>query len=216
MIWTITKREFTAHILSLNFSVCLLLSVILTALSSLLLTADYAKRLADYDTGVSQSAEELRRTKVYSLLRPRLHRPPQPLSILAEGVDRKAGVTLTLSPREVPVRLVGGRGTNEFAVVFPVLDFVGTVTVILSLLALLLSYDRISGEKEQGTLRLSLATPCPRHQLLLGKYLGGILALAIPLTMGLLIGLLVALVSPSIHLNALMVGKTCLLPGRSV
>lgn len=75
-------------------------------------------------------------------------------------MDRKAGVTLTLSPREVPVRLVGGRGTNEFAVVFPVLDFVGTVTVILSLLALLLSYDRISGEKEQGTLRLSLATPC--------------------------------------------------------
>ena len=119
MIWTIAKRELIAHILSFSFSICLLLCVILTTLSSLLLTADYGKRLADYNTALSQSSEELRGTKVYSFLRPRLHRPPQPLSILAEGVDRKAGVTLTVSHREVPVQVVGGRAANEFAVIQP-------------------------------------------------------------------------------------------------
>ena len=43
---------------------------------------------------------------------------------------------------------------------------------IVSLLAMTFTYDAISGEKQDGTLRLLLAKAVPRHQILLGKWLG--------------------------------------------
>ncbi|HUR69900.1 MAG TPA: ABC transporter permease [Candidatus Thermoplasmatota archaeon] len=43
---------------------------------------------------------------------------------------------------------------------------------VLSLLAILVAYDGVSGEKERGTLKLLLINPLTRGHVLLGKYLG--------------------------------------------
>ncbi|MEM7463693.1 MAG: ABC transporter permease subunit [Pseudomonadota bacterium] len=60
-----------------------------------------------------------------------------------------------------------------------------TLTVYLvPLIALLLSYDAIAGEIDRGTLQLTLACPVSRSEVMLGKFLGHLLVLAIAISIG--------------------------------
>lgn len=63
---------------------------------------------------------------------------------------------------------------------------------LIPLIGLLLSFDAISGEKERGTLTLSLSYPLSRAEILFGKFLAHITVLAIAIGIGL--GLTAALV----------------------
>ncbi|MEE8583230.1 MAG: ABC transporter permease subunit [Acidobacteriota bacterium] len=62
--------------------------------------------------------------------------------------------------------------------------------IVLSLFAILFAYNAVSGEKEQGTLRLSFSNAVPRDSYILGKAAGSFLALAIPLLILILLGCL--------------------------
>ncbi len=72
---------------------------------------------------------------------------------------------------------------------------------VLSLIALLFTFDAISGEREQGTLRLMLANSISRHTLLTGKFLGALISVSIPLTISVLMNLFLISTSSDVHLN---------------
>ena len=55
---------------------------------------------------------------------------------------------------------------------------------VIPLIALLLAYDSVVGEEEQGTLLLLLSYPLSRTQLLAGKFLGHAVVLAVSSTLG--------------------------------
>ncbi len=76
------------------------------------------------------------------------------------------------------------------------------ISTVLSFVALVLAYDSISGEREAGTLRLMLANTIPRYKLLLGKYSGSMLTLAIPLIVGLLVSLIIVIPSKDVAIDA--------------
>jgi ABC-type transport system involved in multi-copper enzyme maturation permease subunit len=59
------------------------------------------------------------------------------------------------------------------------LDFVFFINVVGSLLAFTFTYDAISGERQQGTLRLVMANPVRRALLLLSKFLGSYLSFVV-------------------------------------
>ena len=56
--------------------------------------------------------------------------------------------------------------------VFRFLDLTFIIQVVLSLFAIVLTYDSISGEREQGTLRLTFANAVPRGVYLVAKLIG--------------------------------------------
>ena len=60
---------------------------------------------------------------------------------------------------------------------------------VLSLIAILFTFDLISGEREHGTLRLTLANSVPRHTVLIGKFLGALVSISVPFTLAILINL---------------------------
>lgn len=62
---------------------------------------------------------------------------------------------------------------------------------MMSLLALLFSYNAISGERERGTLNLMMSNAVPRSTLLLGKYIGSIVSLLLPFCISFTVVLLV-------------------------
>ena len=68
---------------------------------------------------------------------------------------------------------------------FTVTSLVSLVIYLVPLIALLLGFDAIVGERERGSLDLLLAYPITRSELLLGKYLGLALALALAMLAGL-------------------------------
>lgn len=71
-----------------------------------------------------------------------------------------------------------------------VASLVSLVIYLVPLIALILGYDAIVGEKERGSLELLLSMPITRFEILLGKYLGLAAALASSTVIGFGAGLL--------------------------
>lgn len=69
-------------------------------------------------------------------------------------------------------------------------SLVSLVIYLVPLIALILGYDAIVGEKERGSLELLLSMPITRFEILLGKYLGLAAALASSTLIGFGAGLL--------------------------
>lgn len=80
---------------------------------------------------------------------------------------------------------VGFRGIDV-----TVASLVSLVIYLVPLIALILGYDAIVGEKERGSLELLLSMPITRFEILLGKYLGLAAALATSTVIGFGAGLL--------------------------
>jgi Cu-processing system permease protein len=80
---------------------------------------------------------------------------------------------------------VGFRGIDV-----TVASLVSLVIYLVPLIALVLGYDAIVGEKERGSLELLLAMPITRFEILLGKFLGLSAALASATALGFGAGLL--------------------------
>jgi Cu-processing system permease protein len=68
-----------------------------------------------------------------------------------------------------------------------VMTLLNLVQYLVPLLGLLLGHDLLVSENEERTLRLILAGGISRARLLLGKFLGGSITLAVPLVLGFLI-----------------------------
>jgi len=72
--------------------------------------------------------------------------------------------------------------------IFTFMDLEFIFGVLLSLFAILLAFDAINGEKQNGTLKLCFSNPVPRSTYILAKftgiYTGILLALMIPLLIG--------------------------------
>ena len=203
MIWLIAKRELHSNIITFRFLVGLILCLALITASAFVLTKDYKIRLESYNKSAKLHTDALKTAKTHSDLSPSVDRPPSPLGFLCIGLDKELGnMVENVSYREVPREAVGQGSGNPLMSVFPSLDMALIIQVILSLLTLLLAYDAISGERETGTLAITLSNPVPRHHILLGKLLGGMISVALPLAAGMLAGLIVALASGSIVLDA--------------
>ena len=70
------------------------------------------------------------------------------------------------------------------------LNFLFVVSTVFSLLALLFTFDAVDGERETGTIRLTLANAIPRDRFLLGKLVGGYFVFVVPFLVSFLLGLL--------------------------
>jgi len=87
------------------------------------------------------------------------------------------------------------------------LDWMFLVGFLISFMAIVLSYDTISGEKEEGTLRLMLSNDIPRYKILMGKFLGIFLIIMIPLILGQFLSLFIINNSDSIMLSNSDLGR---------
>jgi ABC-type transport system involved in multi-copper enzyme maturation permease subunit len=192
MIWIIAKRELLSNIITFRFLVGLIMCLALITASAFVLTKDYRVRLENYNRNVIEQVNRTKNFKIHRAIEVSVDRPPAPLGFLCIGSDKELGNRVeNISYREVPTEAVGQGSNNPLMVVFSSLDMALIIQVVLSLLALLLSYDAISGEREQGTLSLMLSNPVPRYHVLLGKLIGGMISIVIPLTAGVLVGLFV-------------------------
>ena len=242
MIWTIAKKELLVHIKSMRFGIALVLCSSVIALSAYVSGLDYAKRLSAYNSVVERHRQALRQVKVYSYLRPVVDLPPAPLSIFSRGVERNLPHSITLSHAHIPTVLSGEMEKSplslfsdshffspkftldifQYSTENPLLsalssfDIASVIGILLSLFALLLTFDAVSGERERGVLALELSNPVSRGEVFLGKYLGGLLALLFPLGIGFAIVLLVMGLSPSIKLGPGEISGVALVFGISL
>ena len=87
------------------------------------------------------------------------------------------------------------------------IDWAFIIGYILSLIALIFTFDAISGEREHGTLRLTLANAIPRRTVLIGKFLGALISVSIPFILSTLVNLLMLSTASAVHLNTQAWGR---------
>ena len=158
---SLIKHELIDNLTSGRYILTSIVCVVLCVVSIVLMSHDYQHR------------------EKQSNLASGITRPPQPLSIVAKGTNEVRPVTPNSHPRYVVIGQVFMRFGEERHIfeLFETPDFVYVVSIILSVLAIFLSYDSICGEKETHTLSLVLSHSLRRSTFLLGKWIGGYISL---------------------------------------
>jgi ABC-type transport system involved in multi-copper enzyme maturation permease subunit len=192
--WTIARKEIVSNLLSYKFFVVLLLMVLLVATSLFIMHRDYSQRVADYQVIRPEPGAPIAVV------------PPNPLSIFAKGLENAMTRSFEVGVTGIEVRAGQSSGNIVYAF-FPAPDFLYIVRVVLSLVALLFGFDQISREREQGTLKLLLGGPVSRARVLVGKWIGNFLSLAVPFLLVTLLGAAVLLFDANVRLDGDRLGR---------
>ncbi len=198
MILHIVRKELLVNLLSMRFLAGFIVSALMMGIVGYVLVEDYAARVQKYLADVQEHREALAQTKVYSTIAVVVDIPPSPLSVFSRG-SQDLPTSVLVSPYHTPSLIDEGGGTatiglsgtssqpgNPLLRMFSSIDLGFVISTILSLFAVLLVFDSFSGEREQGTLKMLLSSSTGRVHLFAGKFLGALLTLAIPLTVGFL------------------------------
>jgi len=190
MFGAIVRKEILANILSFRFVVTLALLLVVVPVATFVLTNDYLKKVSDASLRQAETETYLRSyahfNRIGNILQAGM--PPLPAEALVRGL------TADVNMMEFD--------NDPLPVMFPLVDLVFVVTILMSLVALIFAYDAVSGEKEDGTLKLMLANGLARPQVILAKIVGGGLTLVVPFVMAVTVGLLVILVHPGVGWRA--------------
>ncbi|MEK7407479.1 MAG: ABC transporter permease subunit [Acidobacteriota bacterium] len=179
-------KELHDHLLSLRFQAGFLLALVLVSASAFVLSSNYQRDNAEYVQRLRQEDDFLRRyahlNRLGGVLTAR--RPPAAMA-LVRGLANEAGMeTLDSDP---------------MLEMFPPMDLPAVVAIIFSLFGIVLGFDAINGERERGTLRLVLANPVRRFELLAAKWAGGMLVLAAAFVAAVLAGAGIVLARSGAH-----------------
>jgi ABC-type transport system involved in multi-copper enzyme maturation permease subunit len=204
MLKDIIKKEILETITSAKFVFTFLLCAILILLSVYTGVATYRADQKEYSAAVALNKKNLESQPSYQALAglgTKINKPPQVLGAIASGVDEAVGRVASVNIAYDPNLVDSKYESSPVFSVFGALDLTFIVKIVLSLFAILFTYDAIVGEKERGTLKLTLSNRVPRDKLILGKVIGGFISLLIPLIIPLILSLLLLLVYPNISLS---------------
>ncbi len=228
MIWHITKREIYDNLNSLRFALTTVLLLALMVTNAVRHLREHPKQVQRYRDAVAESLNQLTTHAEESLYKLAQYGPgnfykkPSPLHFCANGSEPILPDTIKVDD-PIVFGTVGSSDSYEETVVlhgiwtlsYPdanlqnkdvgpdvsQVDWGFIIGYVLSLLALLFTFDALSGEREHGTLRLMLANSIPRHTVLIGKFLGALFSISIPFTLAVLVNLLLISTSSEVHLT---------------
>ena len=213
-MWHITKRELYDNLNSLRFALATILLLGLMLINAVVHIGEHPVRMQKYHDAATESLDRLRsRTNLYHIAQEgpgRLYKKPSSLHFCADGgdpflsdhvrgfhawsTDGLAGfwqldyIPATLNSKNIRPDTIK-------------IDWAFVIGYVLSLIAILFTFDSISGERERGTLRLTLANSVPRHTVLIGKFLGALVSISVPFTLAVLMNLLVISTSNDVQLG---------------
>ncbi len=200
MLLHIIRKELLDQLLSLRFAIACGVCLLVFLLSSIVLTRDYREAMSTFNMNkVMHRNELLQRTQVSSLFEGvTVDRPLNIMNTLVRGLSKELMESVRVQPGN-RLDFPEGWEQNPVLPLFPAVDFVFVVGIIMSLLALAFSYDAVSGEAESGVLKLLMSYSAPRDLVLLGKWIGGYLALIAPFVVSFVLALIVILLFPEVQ-----------------
>ncbi|MYA70209.1 ABC transporter permease subunit [Candidatus Poribacteria bacterium] len=218
-MWHITKREIYDNLNSLRFALATVLLLGLMLTNAVVHLRGHPEQVQKYREGVAEHQNKLKTRadeSLYTLARKGpgdLYKNPSPLRFCAESGEA------FLSERAESNYHRWGWGSDDLES-FWILEYPSVrsnlksvrpdvtkvdwgfiIGYVLSLIALLFTFDSITGEREQGTLRLMLANSIPRHTVLIGKFLGALISISLPFMLAILMNLLVISTSSDVYLD---------------
>ncbi len=182
MFIALVLKELKLVLVSPKFSATFAVCAVLMLLSVYVGIREYESAKNQYAAANELVQQEMREARQWMSVNNRIYREPNPLQIFASGVQNDIGKFSSVSSW-TPVKLVHSAYSDDpiFAV-FRFVDFSFIVQVVLTLFAILFTFDAISGERENGTLRLTFSNAVPRGLYISTKIVGAWLGLMLPLS----------------------------------
>jgi ABC-type transport system involved in multi-copper enzyme maturation permease subunit len=186
MLQVLFLKEIREALASRRFWVILALCLVLVPIGVEVSLKDYQTRLQNYREAVRIYQEETKTVgDILYKEGAKAFSPPSPLSFLSLGLElvlpKVAESQYKLGEGAASMRLSNNQGRdNLYEYFYGPLDLVFVVGVIMSFLAIVLTYGAVAGENEQGTLRQVLANSVPRATVILAKGTANFLVLAVP------------------------------------
>lgn len=190
MIRVLMEKEIRERLLSVRFRISYLVISTLILLSFVMGYENYESGKRAYDAGLAQHERTISEHTNWGDVDHKVFLPPMPLSVLVSGVSNDIGQTINIEGRGELLNTGSKFNDQPIFAVFRLLDLQFIFTVILTLFAVVLSFDAINGEREQGTLQLIFAQSVSRAAYIAGKVSGILAALILPLLLPVLIGCL--------------------------
>ncbi len=204
MLKTLVKKEILNNLLNLRFSLSYFLCTALIVGSMTIMLADFVadKKIHETDTTIyTRRTNEITHPRHYLWSTKGVSRKPALTRAFVIGGEKDADSRAEPAPEFSPY-FHGDFKRNPLTNLFPTIDMAFIIGVIVSLLIFVLTYDSVSGEREENTLKVLLACPIPRDQIILAKWLGGFISLIIPfVTSWIICGLLLVFV-PGLSVSA--------------
>lgn len=187
------KKEFLESILGPKFLITFAICTVLVLTSLFTGYELYRAESSWYARAKNENIRALESAGGYAGLKNRgtkTLREPSRMAIFVKGVDSSIGRASMVSEDPSIVLRDSRFGLNPILAMFGELDLAFMVKMILSLFAILFSYNAISGERELGTLKQVMSYPVGKAAFIVGKTLGGLITLLLTFVIPLLIGLL--------------------------
>jgi ABC-type transport system involved in multi-copper enzyme maturation permease subunit len=201
MLRAILSKELLEHLQSLRFAVGFVLIVTLFAAGSGVWNVRYSEEIEKYRDGVEELEQTLALTArsglgQFAMMSATLRLPPSPAGFMSGGYSHGLPNAANVNASQVwDFEQQADRNPLLFR---RDLDWTFSIGLLSTLLALLVTYDAVAGEKERGSLRQLMANQVSRNLLLWGKYLASMAILSVPLLAGALVSLLVVSLGGSI------------------
>jgi len=195
LVFDVIKKEILEVALSFKFLFIFSTCTILILIASVVGANNYESRLNHYDISNSLMRETTSNQVSYQALgvwgEYKVFKPPSKLSGIVEGLEGFQGRSATMSVFREPVLESTQWNDEPIYAIFGSFSIFFIINVLASLFAIMMTYDSISGERENGTLKLLLSSKLSRTQLLLGKFFGSFVGLVLPLLAATIAGILV-------------------------
>ena len=221
MFFHIMKREILDHLMSLRFALSLGAVTSLLVLGTLIfVSGDYKQKLAEYSSnrawGNDQIRESCRQLNELAKRGPiALYKRPSSLVFCA--ADQEDALPMHIAAEvpssfswgdkysySTPWRLQYVSDSYQQNLMIPrigALDWGYIIGLVMSFVEILLTFDAISGERENGTLALVLSNAVSRVGVLAGKFLGVFIVIVIPMLIGILLSALIVSLSGIVSLH---------------
>ena len=191
MLMTLIQKEIMHHILSVRFVALLLMCLLLVPLTLHINYRNYLQNQVNYQESlklsVAETDDDPRNPPAPDVEASKLFLEPTPLSVFAKGLEESLPSYLGMTRNGVKQGSTS-LGEAPLSSALGNLDFLFVVSTVFSLLALLFTFDAVAGEREAGTLRITLANALPRDLFLWSKLIGGYIVFVVPFLISFLLG----------------------------
>ena len=207
MLKTVLKREIQHNLYSLRFMVALALVLLAFILGAVSFVRNHEDALAKDRLARAEFLDKMKEDATKSLTTLAVTKRDYPLrprdnGFIYDAKEKYLPDAITFSAWNVFGFRNRGGSVNPFLAKHDEINWSFIVGLILSFVALLFTFDAVSGEKEARTLALALSNPVSRGALLFWKYLSAIVSFVFVVTPGILASLLVVLFLGAANISA--------------
>jgi ABC-type transport system involved in multi-copper enzyme maturation permease subunit len=206
MLKIIFTKELQNYIYSLRFQVSFLIIMLVFITGSIGFVKTFDAAQNKYIDYLNNRTEDLKRLASESATQLAIHRSafdfaPRTNGIMSDCSEKVLPNKIIYSAYNVFSFEIAKRSSNPLVKVTQGLSWSFIVTMILSFMALLFTFDSVSGEKEQKTLPLSLSNRISRGTILFGKFLSIISVLLVTEITGIIISILLIIIMGNVPVD---------------